>query len=48
LTLRLARDEQGTELYPTPEEAQKSAESAHESAQARIRELEAELARRSK
>ena len=55
LTLRLARDEQGIELYATPEEAQKSAELAQksaelaqESAQARIRELEAELARRSK
>ena len=41
LTLRLARDPDGLDLYPTHEEAQRAAE-------ARVRELEAELARRSK
>lgn len=38
-TLRLARDPDGRDLYATPEEAQRAAEE-------RIRELEAELARR--
>jgi len=41
LTLRLARDPEGNDLYPTHEESQKAAEQ-------RIRELEAELARRPK
>lgn len=41
LTLRLARDPDGRDLYPTHEEAQRTAE-------ARVRELEAELARRPK
>jgi Uma2 family endonuclease len=55
LTLRLARDEQGDDLYPTPDEARRAAddgrrvaEEARRVAEARIRELEAELARRSK
>jgi hypothetical protein len=39
LMLRLARDAEGNELLPTPDEARRDAE-------ARIRELEAELARR--
>ena len=41
LTLRLARDPDGLDLYPTHEEAQRAAEE-------RVRELEAELARRPK
>jgi hypothetical protein len=45
-TLRLARDEQGNELYPTHEEARVTAENECQAAEARIRELEAELARR--
>jgi Uma2 family endonuclease len=41
LTLRLARDPDGRDLFSTHEEAQRAAE-------ARVRELEAELARRSR
>jgi hypothetical protein len=39
--LRLARDAEGRDLFPTPAEARRAAE-------ARIRELEAELARRAR
>jgi Uma2 family endonuclease len=50
LTLRLARNREGTELLLTPEEAERSAKeaerSAKEAALDRIAELEAELARR--
>lgn len=46
LTLRLARDAQGAELFLTHEEAQKAAEQREKVAEQRIRELEAELARR--
>jgi hypothetical protein len=52
-TLRLARDPLGADLYLTPEEAHLSAEKAKDAAEEaknaaerRVRELEAELARR--
>jgi hypothetical protein len=44
--IRLARDPEGRELIPTTEEARRTAEIAAAAAQARIAELEAELARR--
>ena len=46
IMLRLARDAEGTELLPTPQEARQGAEQARLAAEARVRELEAELARR--
>jgi len=44
--LRVARDDAGQDLLPTPEEARDVAERARAVAEARVRELEAELARR--
>jgi hypothetical protein len=53
--LRLARDEGGIDLYPTPaesrdkaDEARQAADEARRQAEQRVRELEEELARRSK
>jgi Uma2 family endonuclease len=60
--LRLARDAEGRELFPTPAEARRDADQAREqadqarrqaddarlAAEARVRELEAELARRAR
>lgn len=45
--LRLARDERGADLLPTPEEAaREAAQAERDAALARVRELEAELAKR--
>jgi Uma2 family endonuclease len=44
--LRLARDAEGNELLMTPDEERDAAQQERDAAQARIRELEAELARR--
>jgi hypothetical protein len=44
--LRLARDSAGADLLPTPEEAQREAEAQARRAEARVRLLEAELAKR--
>lgn len=46
--LRLARDVEGCDLFPTPAEARLRAEEARLQAEARVRELEAELARRAR
>jgi hypothetical protein len=46
LMLRLARDSEGSDLLPTNEEARHTADAGRSAAEARIRELEAELARR--
>jgi hypothetical protein len=46
LMLRVARDAEGRELFPTHEEARRDAEASRRDAEVRIRELEAELARR--
>jgi Putative restriction endonuclease len=53
--LRLARDAEGLELFPTPDEARRRADDARQraddarlAAEARVRELEAELARRTR
>jgi Uma2 family endonuclease len=46
--LRLARDAEGRDLFPTPSEARRQAEEARLVAEARVRELEAELARRTR
>jgi len=48
LVLRLARDPEGTDLFPTPDEARERADEARVRAEQRVRELEAELARRGK
>jgi hypothetical protein len=48
LMLRLSRDPAGRERLLTDEEARRAEAEAHRAAEARIRELEAELARRSK
>lgn len=44
--LRFARDPAGTDLLLTPQEMRRRAEDARLAAEARVRELEAELARR--
>ena len=46
LTLRVARNRERTELWPTPDEAEASARAAQEAALARVAELERELAKR--
>jgi hypothetical protein len=46
LMLRLARDPEGRDLFPTHDEARGAADAGRRDAEARIRELEAELARR--
>lgn len=46
--LRLARDAEGRDLFPTPAEARRAADEARHAAEARVRELEAELARRAR
>jgi Uma2 family endonuclease len=48
LMLRLARDADGQDLFPTPAEARRQADEARLAAEARVRELEAELARRAR
>jgi Uma2 family endonuclease len=45
-TLRLARDSEGQDLFLTPEEGLRCANEARRSAELRVAELEAELARR--
>ncbi|HEY3235707.1 MAG TPA: Uma2 family endonuclease [Polyangiaceae bacterium] len=44
--LRLSRDAEGRDLFPTPQEARQAEAEARERAEARVRELEAELQRR--
>jgi len=47
LLLRLARDSAGVDRLLTDEEARRVEAEAHRATEARVRELEAELARRS-